>query len=885
MKKYLLLLAFLSIKHIVEGQVLLKGVVKNEKNVPIAYSNILVKNDSLNKIINYASSNEKGEYQVEFPFQKKIRIEVTALGYERITSLVNRVIANERVVNFILKEKPLELDEIIIEAEKPIVIRKDTIRFKAKRFAKGNEKVVEDLLRNIPNISIDNKGVIKVGKREIEKIMIDGDDFFKKGYKILSKNMPAYAIEDIEVLKKYSNNSLLKGVEDSDKVALNLKINSKLRRVWFGNLSLGYGFFSKNRYEVKGSLMNFGKSNKYYLLASLNNLGYDSSLNLKKLVEQTKAGEEIGDGQSTYKLIELSNLNLALKKERFNFNNTELLSLNSIFKINEGFKIKMLNFFNWDKTGFYRKIRESITIKGDKFSNIEDFQLNNINKSFFSKLNLIHDISRTKKIDTEIKISFNELLAKSSLEFNEDPSREKLKSKNIFFDQKIKYTDKFKDKGVLLLTGRFILEDKPQTYNYNQFLYQGLFPNYPESNNVRQVVENKMEFIGLDARLLRRDNSENLLELHFGNKHRRDRSVTGFYLLEDDTVLGSPVNYQNKISYFVNDLYAKTKYLYKKKHFSIIGELEFHQLLNLIKSERDKKEESLFFINPKFGFKWRINEENKLSFSYSYNKTNASLLEVYPNYYLKNFRTFSRGINDFNQLNEYSINLDYELGNWGNNSFANFSVFYKKENDFFTTNSIIRQNYVLSDKIFVKNKGILGANLRFDTFFTKIKSNLRLELRGYKSNYKNKVNSFELRNIKADNYECGVELRSGLKGFFNYHIGTRWSINNVESLIKESHTNNQSFLNLTFMFNRKLNLNIESERYDFGRTEKDEVYYFSDFKMNYILKKNNLVLGLMGKNLFKLEKISSVSINDISVLSIEHRLLPRHFVFSMQYRF
>ena len=71
--------------------------------------------------------------------------------------------------------------------EPSISIKKDTISFKTKYFLKGDEVVVEDLLKSIPGLNIDAEGTIKIGNQEIEKLMIDGDDFFNKGYKIISK--------------------------------------------------------------------------------------------------------------------------------------------------------------------------------------------------------------------------------------------------------------------------------------------------------------------------------------------------------------------------------------------------------------------------------------------------------------------------------------------------------------------------------------------------------------------------------------------------------------------------------------------------------------------------------------------------------------------------
>jgi hypothetical protein len=74
----------------------------------------------------------------------------------------------------VLKEKPMDLDEVIIQAESPISISNDTINFKTKYFTDSTEQTVEDLLRRIPGLQIDSEGTIKVGNQEIEKLMVDG---------------------------------------------------------------------------------------------------------------------------------------------------------------------------------------------------------------------------------------------------------------------------------------------------------------------------------------------------------------------------------------------------------------------------------------------------------------------------------------------------------------------------------------------------------------------------------------------------------------------------------------------------------------------------------------------------------------------------------------
>lgn len=66
--------------------------------------------------------------------------------------------------------------------------------------------MVEDLLKRIPGLTVESDGTIKVGNQEVEKIMIEGDDFFERGYKLLTKNMPAKPIYKIELLLQKKSN-------------------------------------------------------------------------------------------------------------------------------------------------------------------------------------------------------------------------------------------------------------------------------------------------------------------------------------------------------------------------------------------------------------------------------------------------------------------------------------------------------------------------------------------------------------------------------------------------------------------------------------------------------------------------------------------------------
>lgn len=879
------IIAIVFLQNICFSQTIITGSVK-EGASNLHSVGVILKDSLAKSIIAYTFSDDSGKYELKTNRYGKFNLVFTSLGHETKTvPLILKQAQEKLTIDVTLKEKAMYLDEVIIKADLPMTVKEDTISFKTKFYIQGTEQTVEDLLQKIPGLQIDNNGAIKIGNQEIEKLMVDGDDLFERGYKILSKNMPAYPIEEVEILKNYSNNRLLKGVEESDKIALNLKLDEKSKRIWFGNVETSLG--NDNFYQVKGNLMNFGKNNKYYFLTNLNTIGYDATGDIENLIRPFRINEpaSIGDDQSVQPLLDLSPNQLNFKQSRTGFNNAELVSLNAIFNPTDKLKIKTLGFFNGDETDFFRNRVDVVAVNGTNFTNTEDFGLRNKKRIAFGKFDLVYNISKTKMLEVTTKYNNGDFDDTSNLLFNGNPTIENLQQRNSLFDQKITYTNKVKDKKVFLLTGRFIDEKTPQNYRLNQFFYQELFPENADANNIAQLSENQMQFVGINAHLLNRTENGHLLELQWGNEYRKDNLSTVFSLLENETVLEQPNGYQNQTNYHVNNLYLKSKYRLSFSDFGLTGKLDLHQLFNRLENNGNSSDQNPFFINPSLGFDWKINDKNKIVSSYSYNTTNANILDVYSDFVLTGFRSFSAGNGNFNQLDASSMVFNHQLGNWSDRFFANTFVLYSKNHDFFSTNTIIEQNFTQSEKIRIEDREFISINSKLDYFFKVISSNLKLDLGYTQSEFKNIVNGSDLREIRSINYDYGLELRSGFKGVFNFHLGTKWSMTEIQTTIGNAFTDNVSFLDMSFVFNDKFDAQAQSERYYFGNLQTDNTYYFWDVDMRYKLIENKLTFGISGKNLFNTERFRNFSVSDIGTATTEYRLLPRLVLLKMEYRF
>lgn len=868
------------------SQTKINGYVLDEYTTKGVLSTIILKDEN-GKILNYTNSKNDGFFELKITLIGNFNLQVSSLSYE----VQNKRITIENYThnlsqNFSLKPKVLELKEVIISSKKSIIEKKDTIIYDAKSFLQGNEQVVEDLLKKIPGLNVLSDGTIKIGNQEVEKVMIDGDDFFEKGYKLVTKNMPINPIDKIELYQNYSNNKLLKGIENSEKVALNLTLKEDSKRIWFGNVSGGYDLIGENKYEYKGNLMNFGKKSKYYFLTNNNNIGIDTKGDINQLIRPFRYDEpsSIGDNQSSKSLISLNYDLPKLNKKRVNLNNDKLLSLNSIFSVSKSVKLKTIGFLNKNETDFFKNSIQQFVNVNNNFTRKEELVGNKKQFTTFGKVDLIYDISKTKTLEYTGKFNQGNEENTSNLLFNNDSLFEQLNNDNYLFDQKIVYTNKFNDKKVYLLTGRYINEKTPQIYSVNNFYFNDIF--HENANNTNQISENRMEFSGIEVHLLDKKHNGNLLEIKFGNQLRRDNLNSRYTLFENKNVISTPINYQNSFTYSSNDLYLSAKYRFNFKKFTLLNQSDIHQLFNQLQKSTFKTKQNPFFIVPKIGFDWIINEKNKILTSYTYNTTNIDILDIYSGNVQTGYNSFTKGIEAFNQLNASSAILNYTFGNWTSNFFANTFIVYTKNNNFYSTNSTIKQNYTQSNKIIVKDRNIASFSSNIDRYFKSIKSTFKINIGASETNFKNVVNNSNLREVKNFNLTYGLEMRSSFRGIFNYNIGSKWNYNQIKTTTINSYLDNMIFIDLTFIFNDKFNIQLQTERYYFGNLNKDiNKYYFLDFDARYVIKQNKITLFLSGNNLLDTKTFRNFSINDINISQTEFQLQPRYLLLKMEYRF
>ena len=873
----------------VHSQFIVKGEINNTAGDAIANANVVCKISS-DGIIAYTYTDAEGNFILNIGREGEFVLEFSSLGYKKKheTIILTAQKTKELYLRVVLQKSTVALDEVILIENRPIAIRKDTIVIDPEAFARGNEEVVEDILKGLPNVSVDEDGIIRVGNTEIEKIMIEGDDFFNRGYQMISKNMPSQPIARIQVINNYLENELLKHVRQSDKIAINLKLKEAAKRIWFGNAELTHGITTADGYELSMTAMNFGKKNKYYTHSNYNDIGRDVKGYANGLLDPIKADDLATPGaeQAAFQLLEFSPAPLNFRKERNNFNNSELVSFNAILNPANGFKIGTNGLLNWDENGFINSIKEIVNLPETSFTNIENRAAVNKLKLGFIKIDLDLSLSETSTIKSSTRLRRTANITRSNLIFNANSSLELLDTDESMLDQTLCYTKKINEKKAVIIKGIYVYDKIPQRYAVDNLSYPGLFPLTNNPVSLTQNSENVMQVAAVDARFISKQGSGHLMEIHMGDLFRKDILRSGLFLSEGNEALAMPAGFQNNLEFATNDLYLKTKYNRKGAQLGFTVGLELHQLHNRIINVTTLTTDTSVYVNPSFGLEWSLNSRSKLKASASFNTANTGILEVFKNYAITGPRLFTRGTAAFDLLPVSNVLMSYKFGNWSDKFFVNTVLFYQRKHKYYSSNSVIEPNYTSSERLLLKDRDLFNLNAKIDYYFRSLASNVKLDLGYSRLDYRNVVNNSEIRKVLSVSYNYGLQFRTGFKGNFNFHSGTKWTSNKIMTLDAGNFTDNLSFLDLTFSPGDKMHMQMEAERYFFGKLKKrNNTYYFLDFSIRFEVAENKIEIGMIGKNLFNTRTYRNFALSDVGNTVSEFRLLPRFLLLKLKFRF
>ena len=205
------------------SQIKMEGLVKDSLNNPLELANVILINKETSALESFAISNANGEYKLSLQKNTSYNLQVSYIGMESISRQIDSK-DNDINKDFTLSQSNV-LDAVELTYEMPVKISGDTLIYNADSFNTGTERKLEDVLKNLPGVEVNDDGQIEVEGKVVGKVMVEGKDFFDGDTKIATKNIPSNAIDKVQILKNYSEVGQLSGVQNNqDNIAINIKL-------------------------------------------------------------------------------------------------------------------------------------------------------------------------------------------------------------------------------------------------------------------------------------------------------------------------------------------------------------------------------------------------------------------------------------------------------------------------------------------------------------------------------------------------------------------------------------------------------------------------------------------------------------------------------------
>ena len=173
------------------------------------------------------------------------RIITTYLGYSPDTLAVtlNNADTTVKRVRIYLRHSASALMEVVVHAAiPPAIVKNDTIAFNAGAYPTRPNATVEDLLRKLPGIDIDKNGNVTMQGQKVDKIYLDGKEFFLNDPRTATQNLPADIVDQIEAFDSQSDRAKLTGIrETTGSKTLNIKLKKDRKKGYFGKVYAGTG--------------------------------------------------------------------------------------------------------------------------------------------------------------------------------------------------------------------------------------------------------------------------------------------------------------------------------------------------------------------------------------------------------------------------------------------------------------------------------------------------------------------------------------------------------------------------------------------------------------------------------------------------------------------
>ena len=861
MKKLYILLLLLPIAAIglSQSNYDLKGTIVGTDEEPLLSATVVLLAQSDSTLISFGLTDVKGRYKIMDVKQGAYILQVTYLGYAQYNQKFSVGDGFNPVMGDIqLESAQYALEEVEVTAEHvPIVVKKDTLEYNAAAFQTQPNEVVEDLLRKLPGVEVDTDGTITAQGEEVQSVTVDGKEFFGNDPTIATKNLPADAIEKVQIFDRRSDAAEFSGLDDGQREkSINLELKADRRQGQFGTLEAGYG--NDERYKGRLSLNRFSTRTQISAIGNFNNIneqGFSSADYVSFL--QGIGFRNRGNG-------------LAVNNGLSNgFVTTNAGGLNINHDFSEDVEFTFSYFLNdIDNEIRSETIRETF---GENLSFIDDEFGEEKNSSTNHRINteLEIDIDSSQDLTLRSNLVINDgsaIFEGRSQRFSDDEQLQNSSQQNYLSDGtsldisgSAIYRKKFGKVKKRILTLQGSINDQSNDSDGDLISDNSFFDGGIESFVDNLVQQQTQSDDGISYRLqasfVEPLSKNTFLELRYA----RQNFNNDISRIVEDLVAGTPIFNEDLSNLYDRDYeYDRASLTWHlntdKTSLSLEGAFQYSVLQGDILSEDlavvSTIENNVFRFLPRLNLRHELGQSHNFNVRYSTSVNEPSIQQLQP------VPDNSDPINIFagnpDLIPEYNHTLRLNYVNFDQFSFRSFFAFvnarYTRNN--ITNQTIIDENFTqFTQPVNVDYDFNISGNLNFSTPLKLFRTRLNI---GSRLSYNNSlvfINGIEnVRNRWTPSLNARIENRSKKK--IDWEVGGRVSYNVTNYNLSDrsqSFSNQSAFTDITynvkksFAINTGLDVNFYSEE-QFGEATTVPIWKASVSK--YFLKNQKLELKL-----------------------------------------
>ncbi|WP_459490542.1 TonB-dependent receptor [Aquirufa sp. ROCK-SH2] len=860
----------------------IQGTIHSLNGKAISNATILIKSQKNNvDFEEFFIGKDTGEFSFELAntYKEALYLEFTAFNYSiQLDSILQPQKNKIYEFKILLDEKNQILNEVIVSENKRFEQRGDTTVYSVKAFRDGTERNVEDVLRKLPGVEVnEDDGSLKYLGKRVEAVQLDGDDLFGYRYSTATKNISADMIEKIEAIDNFHANPLFKGMEDSKTTALNLKLK-KGKWDLSKNEYVGIGGGNKLALDLGLNLIAVSPKSKTFATFSYNNIGMNSSAFNFFNTTPNQINEE--NSASAPKLINNKFQNSSLSERRSNINDQKNSNINTIYKFNDRWSLRANMFilkdqlWNEEFSTQQYTVQQQITEYKDKTTSSKS----PLHQEF--ELKLIHNLGTKRHFEWYMNLGDEEVF--NDIDFSKNglnPLKTSLLSRDFLWNQKIDYSQKYKQ-NLFQFIAQWSNNSSPQIFqpiqNFSFSNSQNTFSNYQSSHFNKNSSLYKFNWIKKLANF----------NLNYVIKYQTDGLRFRSYLSENDI----------QVPNFLNDNhYEKSKFTqqailnYDRKKWKIIFDLSANKWIQHFKeyvSTENIQSES-DFLGVHLDVFNDFSNDTKLMLSWKLDKSTIPENYLFINQVVNQNRSTIQNKVALDLVANNHISIGYRKDNLSKGINQSFIFSYLNSKNSFISNISINDNF--TKMIYFqspKSNQFMNGNYTFDKYLYELKWNISHSSNiGWGNNF-NEINSTGLRENKQFSYLGTFGIRTMRKHLFDIDNKFIYQFFEYE---------NQDNENINTSLNNSFKLIIHPYKaysawlvWEYYRPNLSDSSSFSflDFKIEHKIKSTKAIkVALLGKNILNQTHFTQISNTSYSTQIFQSSLLPGYWMLTANLEF